>query len=104
VATLAANTDTLIKFVNFTSAAAENLPTLIVNAGEWETGDAFESGVVFDVTGEETPILNTTDARKLAKWLTRAADTLDGKKSPPRKHKQRPHYDDDDDDNFSQYM
>lgn len=61
------------------SLQPDQVPTLIL---QLETRD---SGIYFDVTGENMPILTAHDARKVAKWLNKAADLMDGTKSPKRK-------------------
>jgi hypothetical protein len=55
---------------------------------------------VIDVYGSQAPLLTPADARKLAKWLNKAADELEGPKSSKKPgHKQR-HYEEDDDNNY----
>lgn len=95
MATVVKNTPEQIEFQNITPGGSS--PTLSVQAGDWETDAGGEVGVVFDVFGPQPPLLSPHDARKLAKWLERAAALLDGKK-PDKKHKHpRPNYEDDDD-------
>jgi len=101
VATLAENTPHSIQFVN--ADGSKNSPTLSVQAGDWDAGDHVESGIVFDTFGEQAPILSAADARKLAKWLTRAADIVDGVKNYDKKSKPRHHYEEDDDDDLNNY-
>jgi hypothetical protein len=49
-------------------------------------------------------MLTANDARKLSKWLARAADTLDGVKNSEKKHKQRhARHEEDDEDDFRRY-
>jgi len=106
VATMSQNDDDSISFVNFQADHdPKNLPTLTVQAGEWDSGDGFAAGFTFLVTGPVTPLLTPADARKLARWLQRLADALEGtKKASDNKKKRKRHYDDDDDDeNFSNY-
>lgn len=107
MATIAVNNDGMIQFVNFIADASGrgnqiDAPTLVVQSGEWQNDSATEAGVVFDVAGDQAPILDSKDARKLAKWLQRAADILDGTKNSTRKNKARNYYEDEDDD-FAQY-
>lgn len=101
MATIAVNEADNIQFVNV-SANAKESPTLIIQAGDWENGGTMEPGVVFDVFGAQAPILTTNDARKLAKWLNRAADSLDGVKNNDKKRKTRNHYETDENE-FDQY-
>ena len=102
MATLAVNTDRLIQFVNYIGDDSDKNPTLFVQAGEWKNDGTVEAGIVFDIGGEVAPLLDAKDARKLAKWLTRAADMLDGARNSERKNKQRHYYEEEDDD-FSSY-
>lgn len=100
MATLVENTPTSIQFVNADAGSTKDAPTLLVQAGDWDAGDHVESGVVFDTSGCQAPMLTTADARKLAKWLTRAADIVEGVKHSDKKNKPRHvHYEEDDDDN-----
>lgn len=99
MATIVVNTPDNIQFVNATDRKTKESPTLVVQAGDWEIGDHVEAGIVFDLFGDQPPLLTTIDARKLAKWLQRAADNLDGVKHSDKKHKHRHHYEEDDDEN-----
>lgn len=107
MATIVQNGDESISFVNFQADKdVKNLPTLLVQAGEWDfCADDFAAGFNFSITGDLTPLLTANDARKLARWLQRVADTLDGvKKSAEHKKKRKRHYDDEDDgENFDDY-
>jgi hypothetical protein len=100
VATVVANTPDLIEFKNILAGAdPKESPTVVVQAGSWDAGGHSESGVVVDVYGSQAPLLTPADARKLAKWLNKAADELEGPKANKKPgHKQR-HYEDEDDDN-----
>lgn len=101
MATLVENTPTSIRFVNTESGSTKDAPSLLVEAGDWDAGDHVESGVVFDISGRQTPMLTPTDARKLAKWLTRAADIVEGVKHSDKKNKPRhTHYEEDDDNDI----
>ena len=96
MATLIVNNSTTIEFANLLSRNNDS-PTLNVQCGSWEFESAPVAGVVFDVLGDHTPILTAQDARKLAKWLNRAADALDGVKQFGKKGKSRRHYEEADD-------
>ena len=98
MATLVENRPDIVTYINVSESGSKNAPTLTIQAGDWDVGDHVEAGIVFDTSGEQAPILTPTDARKLAKWLTRAADLLDGVKTPDKKNKHRHHYEQDDDD------
>lgn len=102
MATIAVNTPDNIQFVNVESGQTKDAPTLSVQSGDWQIGPHVEPGVIFDVRGEEAPMLTANDARKLAKWLARAADQLDGVKNSDKKRKTRHHYETDEDD-FDRY-
>lgn len=94
MATVVVNRPDLIEFKNATTSG--EAPTLNVQAGDWDLGGHAESGVVFDVAGDPLPILTAHDARKLAKWLNRAADELEGKKKSNKKPRYRVEEDDED--------
>lgn len=100
MATVVANTPDLIEFKNILAGTdPKESPTVVVQAGNWDAGGHSESGIVIDVYGNQAPLLTPADARKLAKWLNKAAEELDCTKSNKRPgHKQR-HYEDEDDDN-----
>jgi hypothetical protein len=99
VATISLNTPDAIEFKNLlaTARVKEDTPTVLAQVGEWEIGTAVETGVIIDVYGptDRPPILTAVDARKLAKWLTRAADSIDAAQSQP-KTKKRQYYEEDD--------
>jgi hypothetical protein len=97
VASIVENTPTSIQFANIENAG-KSAAALVVQAGDWDAGDHVESGIVFDVVGEQLPLLAPADARKLAKWLARAADIVDGVKHSDKKNKDRRHYEQDDED------
>lgn len=99
MATVTKNTADCIEFQNY---SPDDSPTLSVQAGQWQTGSGGqEPGLIFDVIGAQSPLLSPDDARKLARWLERAAALVDGKK-PEKKHKQkyRPAEDDDEYDDW----
>jgi hypothetical protein len=100
VATLVENRPDTIQYVNSGGTVTKDSPTLIAQAGDWQVGDHVEAGIVFDAYGDQPPILTSADARKLAKWLTRAADNLDGVKNSDKKNKHRRHYAQDDIDEY----
>lgn len=103
MATVAVNTPENIQFVNAEAVPVKNAPTLMVQSGDWQIGPHVEPGVVFDVSGDEAPMLTANDVRKLAKWLNRAADNLDGLKNSEKKRKTRQHYESDDEEDFERY-
>ncbi len=98
MATVVVNKPDHIEFKNATPASipADDTPTVSFQAGDWDAGGYTESGIVVDAYGAQLPLLSPNDARKLAKWLTRAADELDGNKTAK---KRKPHYERDDEDN-----
>lgn len=102
MATIAVNTPDSIQFVNAENGQIKDAPTLSVQAGDWQVGPHVEAGVLVDVTGTDAPMLTANDARKLAKWLIRAADQLDGVKNSEKKRKHKQHYEQDEDD-FDRY-
>lgn len=101
MATIVVNKPDHIEFKNVTtSEAVDNAPTVLAQAGNWEVAAGRgEAGVMFDVYGTAAPILTPADARKLAKWLNRAADELEGTRKKSNKNKQHWHYEDDADEN-----
>lgn len=96
MATVVLNSSDAIQFVNISAKPSQTDPTLILQAGDWQNDNSVESGIMFDVTGQEAPILTADNARKLAKWLQRAADMLEGVKTNTKK-RHRFSYDEDDD-------
>lgn len=97
MATVVANTPDLIEFKNILAGTdPKESPTVVVQAGSWEAGGHSESGVVVDVYGAQAPLLTSSDARKLAKWLNKAADALDGPKTSKKPGRKQRHYEDDD--------
>lgn len=97
MATVVINKPDQIEFKNLiTGKSPEDAPTVSLQAGDWDAGSHTEAGIVVDVFGQQLPLLSPTDARKLAKWLTRAADELEGVKSD-KKRKHRRHEEEDDD-------
>lgn len=99
MATVLINTPEEIGFCNSAvNVKKEEIPTLKAIASDWDTGDGVESGIVFEIYGAQFPILTANDARKLSKWLARAADTLENVK--PQKKKSLPHYEPEDEENY----
>ena len=77
MAAIIVNSADTIQFVNASGGDIKNDPTLIIQAGDWDVGNSVETGVTFDVFGEQTPILTPANVRKLAQWLSKTADILD---------------------------
>lgn len=100
MATIVANTSDTLEFVNIVNGQKEGMPTLLLQAGHWDSGGFSEAGVVFDVSGDAAPLLSPHDIRKLAKWLFRAADVLDGINGSQKKDKKRHKYEADDSDDY----
>jgi hypothetical protein len=100
VATVVVNTADTIEFSDVTLADKDKRPTLSVQVGEWEIENKVDAGVVVDVFGSHSPVLTSNDARKLSKWLMRAADILDGVKNSAKKNRPRQHYEVDDADEY----
>lgn len=78
-----------------TAETAVIQPTVLAELGVWKTATGNSSGVVVDVFGNEPPLLSAADARKLGKWLLRAAETLDGQPAYDKKNKPRRYRDDE---------
>lgn len=101
MANISVNNSGTIEFKNLTDGLkSEDAPTLTAQAGDWNNGNYVESGVTFDVVGEQLPLLSANDARKLAKWLIRAADDLEGKKNRDNKKASRRREEDDDENQY----
>ena len=99
MATVAVNTPNHIEFKNIIPGVdAKDSPTVTAQAGDWDAGGHSEVGIIIDVYGTQAPLLTPADARKLAKWLNKSADELEGAK-PSKKNKHR-HYDDEDDNTY----
>ena len=98
MATVVINQPDHIEFRNVIAAtSSDESPSVSLQAGEWDAGNFTDAGVVIDVFGAQLPLLSPADCRKLAKWLVRAADDLEGVKSDKkRKHRPRPEEDDED--------
>lgn len=95
MATVVVNKSNHIEFSNVNTAKPlSDSPTVSFQAGEWDAENYTEAGIVIDVFGAQLPLLSPTDARKLAKWLVRAADDLEGIKAD-KKRKHRPRLEDD---------
>lgn len=99
MATLSLNTPDAIEFKNLiANVSPKDAPLVSAQVGDWEIGSKVETGIVIDAYGTDThpAILTANDARKLAKWLNRAADLIDA--PTQAKKKKRQHYEEDDDD------
>ena len=96
MATVVTNKPDYLEFKNVVATeSAENAPTVTFQLGDWAAENHIETGIAVDVYGAELPLLSAANARKLAKWLTRAADEIDGGKLDK---KRKPRYDNEDDD------
>lgn len=100
MATLVENRPDSIQYVNASTTNTKDVPTLLIQAGDWQVDAHVEPGIVFEIFGDQPPILTSADARKLAKWLSRAADSLDGTKNSDKKSKHRHYQQDDDSDEY----
>lgn len=101
MATVVVNNPDHIEFRNVNVAAAhEDSPTVRFQSGEWRADNYTEAGIVVDVFGSQLPLLSPTDARKLAKWLNRAADDIDGVKTDKKRKQRPPRYEEDDDNQY----
>lgn len=103
MATLHINTADTLEFKNIRpELQAKDYPFISAQLGDWEIAGKLEPGIVIDAAGtDDYPLLlSANDARKLAKWLTRAADVLDGATKPPKQNKKRTHYEEDEDNQY----
>jgi hypothetical protein len=81
------------------TAKLEDLPTLFAETGIWSTKTGDVAGISMTTYGDVSTLVSPTEARKLAKWLTRAADALEGANSRKSRPGSKPsHYEPDDDD------
>lgn len=91
-----------IRFSNkFFSSDEADPSALLVEFGSFQDPSAhLNAGFVFTAEGDYSPVLSAKDARKLSRWLEKAADTLEGI-SPQKKQKKkkRHQYSDDDEEN-----
>lgn len=76
----------------------EERPTLLLESGTWNTKQGTISGISVSTFGDVSPLVSPTEARKLAKWLQRAAEELEGDARKPRPGSKRSHYDLDEED------
>lgn len=77
----------------------EEQPTLLLESGTWNTRQGTISGISVSTFGDVAPLVSPTEARKLAKWLQRAADELEGDDDrKPRPGSKRSHYELDEED------
>ena len=100
MATITINTDAAIEFKALCqNTSADAFPFVIVQVGNWDIDGKQTTGIIVDCSGpDDAPAVLTGDnARKLAKWLTRAADTLDTSSGRSQK-KKRTHYEQDDEE------
>lgn len=94
------NTPDTIEFrTSIPDAPKDPIPFVSIQLGTWELTSRTDTGIIIDSGGDTnySPVLSASDARKLAKWLNRAADELEGisvKKNNKKKH----HYEEDDDE------
>ena len=75
-------------------------PTLICEAGVWDSGDGMKSGVLIATSGELSPLVEPQDVRRLAKWLNAAADEMTGEKQNHKRRKNNRHYEEDEDNEY----
>ena len=103
MATVVVNKPHVIEFKNLDpNLPGKDIPTVTAQAGIWQTHDntGDETGIVLDVSGNAAPLLTPTDARKLARWLTRAADDLEGTRTEKKQKKSRRHWGEEDDEAY----
>jgi len=100
VATVTVNTDSAIEFKSICqNTPAADLPFVLAQVGNWDIEGKAATGIIIDCSDPSAvpAVLTGDNARKLAKWLTRAADKLDATESRALK-KKRVHYEQDDDE------
>lgn len=101
MAIIVANTQDGIEFRDAQTANAKNSAFVSVQLGEWEGDSGVNTGIVVDASGLNVPpvVLSANNARKLAKWLNRAADQLDALNGA-KPAKKRPRYEQDEDADY----
>lgn len=90
--------ESLVFSDNDSSVQAKAPSELSAHVGNWDTPTGPRDGVIFDVTGDAMPLLMACDVRKLIKWLSAAADNLEGKRADKRQKKRRRYEEDDEED------
>ena len=76
----------------------EDQPTVLVEAGTWKTHNGNTTGIAITTYGDVAALVSPNEARKLAKWLTRTADRLDGESRNKARPGSKPsHYELDED-------
>jgi hypothetical protein len=81
------------------AAKGDEPPTLLVEMGIWTTKTGDVAGISMTTYGDVSPLVSPTEARKLAKWLTRAAEELEGASNRKARPGSKPsHYELDDDE------
>lgn len=91
------NTADLLEIVNeFPGGKKEDVPTLLLEFGTWETDNGKQTGVSVESFGALVPILGPADARRLSKWLLQAAERMDGEKAVMRKGQKKRRHDEED--------
>lgn len=106
MAIIAINTPDTIEFrTNIAGAPKDPIPYVTIQLGIWELKARTESGIIIDAGGstDYPPVLSANDARKLAKWLNKAADELDGVISKKNTKKKHYNQDEEDDDGMGGY-
>lgn len=95
------NTDDVFELQNAGKYAKnEEPPTLLFEAGLWDTADGQKSGISVSAFGELAPLIEPRDAKRLAKWLEAAADMLSGERRKNGERKGQKKRRDDEDDAF----
>lgn len=99
--TITINTPETIEFRATYSGSDKAHSFVVAQLGEWELDSQVETGIVIDSSDLDVfpAVLSANNARKLAKWLMRAAEQLDTPSSG-KSAKRRQHYEQDDDDDY----
>ncbi len=80
------------------AANGQDQPTILLESGTWNTKTGDVTGICVSVFGDLAPIISPTEARKVAKWLVRAAEELEGANGRKARPGSKPsHYELDDD-------
>lgn len=101
MAIIVANTPDGIEFRDAQTIKEKNAAFVSAQLGEWECNSRVDTGIVVDSSGLDVPpvVMSANNARKLSKWLARAADQLDAINGV-KPAKKRQYYEQDDDNEY----
>jgi hypothetical protein len=90
-------TPDLLELVNNIPApSGDEIPTLLLEVGIWNTETGNQTGVAFEVFGSRAPLASAAEVRRIAKWLMQAAEAMDGSRDNHRRGQKKRRHDEDD--------